>query len=843
MSDCSNLPASLVACINDINNYIVDTITSTETNMQYICVQEDITYTNYFNMLSSKWNAILSSYEKGNNCGSLIKLINLNPTKAVEKFKTIIKTAPETFNKYINDDEKLSEFIISTVIPAYTSNSEPFKMSEDGIQTMKSLAKVIYNNCACDIHNIFKSLLSVYSVKINNLPRDQLKSHITHLFSLFRTNIRGFLEQNYMKQGGSEEDLKDTFIYNELSQLIPDSLGALKEFFLIVISAYYNKLHPIIWAQIVYKAYHDFFTTLPITQDDFFTFGANKLLTNSGPFILKILQMITPALKDIKTKDGKEVLDKYGLRKLKYPMLTPDQANMVLKKVCYNFKLMHINFHISASMGHVCMAQSNLDPNDKFIIKIIKPVSLAQTCWEYKTLKDVFPTGTCERDYVVNVIESNGKEMNLLHEIENINKANALYKASYSELFGTTINAHLDTIKVRDDIVVPGKWYAMAMTLAPGLPIIRLIEEGKLLQDNVYRANLHRCLDLFVFKFFHTIVQDGFYHGDPHGGNLFYSYSRKTVTLIDFGAVGHLNIYQNDENTKAFIKIIIMSLFYNYDGILDFLTDILNSKCSQSSNNKIIDKASPEYKALMGRLVSYKHENIKNKDADSLESQERVNKLFSEDRINKEHYSEPSNNPSSTDPLIGREEHSVYQYYDIMTKRGETVEDYNNRTNILLDEEVKHEDKNKVSLNSVLTEIFTFYANNGVNVAIKFSEFYDFQKAYALMLGVLMATGYSSYRVSMAISKGIKSMGNLMKLITSPSLLMFIVRLYSEESRKFKEIVTGQIVKDNTEKLAKLETKINEVSEKGKKEDVKTLLADIEGIKKKLEKIMEEKNC
>ena len=48
-----------------------------------------------------------------------------------------------------------------------------------------------------------------------------------------------------------------------------------------------------------------------------------------------------------------------------------------------------------------------------------------------------------------------------------------------------------------------------------------------------------------------------------------------------------------------------------------------------------------------------------------------------------------------------------------------------------------------------------------MNIAIKFTDFYEFQKAYALLLGVLSKTGYNSARIGMAARKAIVQFSNV----------------------------------------------------------------------------------
>ena len=117
------------------------------------------------------------------------------------------------------------------------------------------------------------------------------------------------------------------------------------------------------------------------------------------------------------------------------------------------------------------------------------------------------------------------------------------------------------------------------MTLAPGISLNDIIENDLLKEDTKFRAKLHRCFDLLVFKFFFNIVKNGFYHGDLHSGNIFFSYKENQITLIDWGAVGRIDIFKNDPDITALLEILLMSTFHNFDNMLDKMTELINSRC------------------------------------------------------------------------------------------------------------------------------------------------------------------------------------------------------------------------------------------------------------------------
>ena len=173
--------------------------------------------------------------------------------------------------------------------------------------------------------------------------------------------------------------------------------------------------HPIIWAQIIKGMADNVFKDLPFTPNEIFAFLSRYTLLNSGPYILKILQMIRPVLTD-------EIATKYNLTKLSYPLIEPNQVEMILQEIVINYSMLKVVLNRSASVGHVCIGYYVDNQAERFVIKIIKPLSIAQSCWEYKTLYDLYPVGSCESEFIQNMLKSNGEEMNVNNEIANLNE-------------------------------------------------------------------------------------------------------------------------------------------------------------------------------------------------------------------------------------------------------------------------------------------------------------------------------------------------------------------------------------------------------------------------------------
>ena len=559
----------------------------------------------------------------------------------------------------------------------------------------------------------------------------------------------------------------DFSIGSELERLIPNELGSLKEFFIKVISRYYENLHPIIWVQILKKFTQEIFIDLPFTPDELFSFGSKQLLLNSGPFILKILQMIKPVL-------SPELAEKYNLKKLTYPKLTHEERDLILGKSVYEWDMYKIIDDFSASVGYVVKVVRVNEPSDIFIIKIIKPISIAQSCWEYHALQNVYPAASCEQAFIRNILESNGRELNVQNEINNITRGHEVYTATYREIFNEDLDVRLTTIQNIPGKIFKNCWYALTMTLAPGFPLSKLIENDQLKHDTLYRAKLHRCFDILIFKFFHNIIKNGYYHGDLHSGNIFYSYQENQMTLIDFGAVGEIDIYDDDPDIRTLLDIIVMSIFYNYDEMMDVMTILLNKRCTETQ----IDWESSEYLELKNDLYKHKIKNIQNLETEKRKSEIYIADTFSPARIQQEKAGYTRYTADIFDP---KNVQSIYSYIEYTPRTEEPVVE--NKDILPQFTEIFGESES-ITFSGVLEKIIKFYALSGVNVAIKFSEFYDFQKAYALLLGVLTKVGYSSYRSSMAIREAIVNIKNVPELLHLKTT-MHVLEKYWEESGKY----------------------------------------------------------
>lgn len=792
MTTCLNLIQKLNQSIYTTNTELINRMTDLKMRYDWVCIKPELTYDNYYQQIKKDWENIINDFVNrpdkcSNSLSDLSQLYNYtNSDKLTEAGKIIQSLSETNFNltsrglASVNLDNIALDIIASEML---REDRPSFIVEKNAMETINNLATVLSENCQCQLVDIFRTIIkkykSKYRLKFQGKTKDEVIDLIRNDYRNFK-NLTKNLDSNFSGNileilANRMTNLYSFSIEDELDRLVPDELGSLKKFFITIINHYYANLHPIVWAQIFRSMTEDWFVDLPYTSEELFQFGSKHLLLNSGPFILKTLQMIRPAL-------SPELASRYNLTKLTYPLLEPEQVDLILRRCVYYWDMYRILANYSASVGHVCKVIRVDNPTIVYIIKIIKPLAVAQSCWEYQILHDLFSEGTCERKFVQHILESNGRELNVKNEIENIDKGYNYYTAAYNEIYGVDINAKLTTVQNIDGVILKDTWFALAMTLAPGIPISKLVEDDLIGSDTPYRAKLHRCLDILVYKFFHTIIKYGFYHGDLHSGNIFYSYRESQITLIDFGAVGNINIYSADPDTRILLDTVVMGIFNNYDQILDELTDLLNTKCDGSDE---IDKNSMTYAIFKQKLIRYKINNIIREKSDSIKSKQYEKNLFSKIRIDSEKTAEKKTfivNKFDPDNI-----HSIYDYLEYRPTVAETIVENSevlpSFTNI--DSQNDESFESSVGFALVLEEIIKFYASNGVNVAIKFNEFYEFQKAYALLLGVLYKVHYPGYRSGMAIKKSILNLSNIAEL-RHLSTISHVTKTYFDQKSIYK---------------------------------------------------------
>jgi len=794
MATCATLITELTDLIDAENYKIIDNMTETKMQYEYVCIKPSVTYDFYFADIKQKFenkiNAFINNTAK---CSSVLSNIiytyelTSQNMESVKKVQQLIKSGQITKFSDLKGNTDVSELIFDVIATQILNRKDnKFVLHPRIAESTHSITRLLVDNCYCQIIDMFMLFVSKYQDYFKKKWEGKSKPQIVEILKADYSNFKALLSkintesvEKYTNSlvnnlAGTLMNIYDFSLHEQVQDVVPDSIGSLKPFFVKKITEYYTNLHPIIWMQIFKKLVDNLFIELPVTPEQILQFVSKTIMLNSGPFILKLLQMIDPLL-------SQEAKNKYNLNTLKYPLMTPPQVDLVLSKNIRNNDMLKRIVDVSASVGHVCIAYYVNKPSDVFIIKIIKPLSIAQSCWEYSILynKNADASEQCEQTFIKKMLESNGAEMNVLHELENIRKGHEYYTASYNDVFSQKINVSLTTVQEKQNVMNSRSWMTFAMTLAPGYSVKELLEKKHIHADTKFRAKLHRCLDLLVFKFFINIVQNGFYHGDLHAGNIFFSYEKNQMTLIDFGAVGTIDLYSNTDDTRILLEILIQSIHFNFDGILDRLTEFLNKRCTST----VIDMNSQHYLDFKNLLIKHKFSKF-NHYKEEIDKRDSYNKnVFSSERLAQE---ASSINNHNEPPM---EITSIYSYLDYKRSGKEAIVE--NR-DALPDLEERIGASSTISFVGVLTLLFEYYAKHGVNIALKFGEFFELQKAYILLLGVLNKAGYSSFRQNIVMQKAIMNMSNLKKLFKIKTVY-HVFKVYRRESSVFNEYIKAGV--------------------------------------------------
>jgi len=743
MAECLTLLENLKLSITNANTQLIINMTNPDKEFSRICVIPQTHYDTYYNKIKTEWEKLINDFINiPNKCttniqGLLFLYEILNESKidlSVDDIKKLLNGSFEVITP------EIKEKLITSGMKIINNKGETnFIMTEYVIQSLKNLVKILVEQCKCQAIDILTFILTKYKNKLSiiyeNIPQEDIIKIFKEKYILIKSYINKFILKN--QTGGG-------FVRNELTQLLPDTLGTMKEFFIRVLEKYLDNLHPIIWVQMFVGVLNNIFVDLPFTFDEFIAFISKCILLNSGPFILKLLQMIRPILPN-------EILKKYNISKLTYPLMEKEQIEHILNKVLdldkknnfalenksnttfdLRYKLLN-NF--SASVGHVCLLYDT-HTETNIIIKIVKPLSIAQTCWESYIFKDLFKKDSCDDKFIKNMISAIQEEMNVEGEIKNLELANKYYDSNYNNEFNINLNATLSTVKNIKGIIKDGVWFALSMTLADGVPVSKLVENNLIEKDEYLKNNLYRCFDILVSRFFYVWVNHGFFHGDLHSGNMFYDVKTNKLTLIDFGAVGHLDLLNG---STELINIIIKAVYSNFDEMFDLLTDILNNKCVNDGGS-MIDKQNEKYKTIRKTFTNAKIRNTINSKKDKANKEKIINNLMNPTRIKKEQ-------------MTGG----------------------------------KIEEGESISFEKIMADIGLFYASNGVNIAVKFAELNEIQKAYGLLLGTLISTGYDLNRFTYAVEKGINNWSTYYTGLLHPKTgINVLVTLLKEEKNQRK---------------------------------------------------------
>ena len=354
MTSCIDLFNNFSKIISEINTQLVKNMLNSNVDYNLVCKIPALTFDNYYKVFAEKWDIMINNFvNNSDKCSSSIQtmlfLYDLQKNNSIQEILKYKSTNSSLSNRDLNKT-KIESFAIDSIIDVLTTTQENISITMDQnlIKYMKNLSGVLLTYCNCQLIDVFTYVVGKYKLKYTAKLNGKSKEECANIIKTDYEYVKQMLREYSTGKNNMNGDINimNFSIETELHKLIPDDLGSLKQFFMKVIVRYYNNLHPIVWGQILKGIIDNIFIDLPLTPNEFFSFLSKQILLNSGPFILKIIQLISPVLTE-------EQAMRYNLKDIKYPLLERNQVNDVLKDIVVNYDTLQVFMDISASVGHV----------------------------------------------------------------------------------------------------------------------------------------------------------------------------------------------------------------------------------------------------------------------------------------------------------------------------------------------------------------------------------------------------------------------------------------------------------------------------------------------------------
>ena len=240
----------------------------------------------------------------------------------------------------------------------------------------------------------------------------------------------------------------------------------------------------------------------------------------------------------------------------------------------------------------------------EYIVKIQRPGIADMVRRESKLIRSI-ARDTGLSLYAEQLIAGVEKEINFKYERENLTSAkvyNLPQEGIYAVAEPSEFNLESSTV--------------LTMEKAPGRPISHLLNYDGL--DSKGEQRLFEAMtDLYRFFVKNALNGNGFFHGDPHGGNIFFHDSSSgsyRLTLIDFGNAAYLD----RSNSEALAKFTNAMQKRNVKEVRSAIYQLVNRHGDKPFNKTakkiidacVVDRPSPDLKSHVLDFLAEKERQI-----------------------------------------------------------------------------------------------------------------------------------------------------------------------------------------------------------------------------------------
>lgn len=221
--------------------------------------------------------------------------------------------------------------------------------------------------------------------------------------------------------------------------------------------------------------------------------------------------------------------------------------------------------------------RATLETGDRVVVKVQRPTARAEIEQDLALL-EVFAQKIGKRPALNQVVNMEAvfkhlstslqRELDFRQEIENIGRMQVVL-ADYDRLAVPSVRQELSTAR----LLVMEEIQGISITQAPDGP--ERIEAARQLLESFYKQ----------------IIVDGFFHADPHPGNLMWWKDR--IYLLDFGMVGAV-----DADVREHLLLLLMALWKEDTVFLSDITLMMAGSLDRSDLNV------PQFQSEIGAMIA-----------------------------------------------------------------------------------------------------------------------------------------------------------------------------------------------------------------------------------------------
>lgn len=121
----------------------------------------------------------------------------------------------------------------------------------------------------------------------------------------------------------------------------------------------------------------------------------------------------------------------------------------------------------------------------------------------------------------------------------------------------------------RDDVIIPQINWGLTTQKVLTMEFMEGVKISNIKQLNRWKVDKKRLAESLFEITIHQVLVDGFYHADPHPGNVLVQ-KDGTIVLLDFGMVGRLT----EEMKKHIVELIMATFMKDANGVVDAVVDL-----------------------------------------------------------------------------------------------------------------------------------------------------------------------------------------------------------------------------------------------------------------------------